>query len=176
MKSKTLYTILGLVIGVTFILIIGAKPAKVCWLNKGGQYHTGSAQEPRDDQQIVDMKYCLGESKQSTPTDGPRLPTERPPATQVANTPTPRATVIIPPDNPTATATKRFDPTATATRRINATPTVTGEYTDPKGDPKLPDPTATPCPNCQPCPDIRCSLATIAAAQATQAEFVSGMP
>lgn len=165
MKSKTLYTILGLVIGITFILIIGANDKRHCVCNPAGCHWVSGLAKG---QTPVADSFCLGDDKKEpTATDGPRLPTERPTATQVANTPTPRIEVIITDDPPK-------DPTATATPR--ATQAATSEVADPKVDPKLSDPAATPCPNCQPCPDIRCSLATIAAAQATQAAFIVQMP
>lgn len=168
MKGKWFYILVGLVIGITFILIIGANDKRHCICNPAGCHWVSGLAKG---QTPVADSFCQGEDKKEpTPTDGPRLPTERPTATdQIDPTPTPRQPRIIitdPPQDPTATATRRIDPTATAT----------GDWTGPKVDQDLPDPTGTPCPNCQPCPDVRCSLATIAAAQATQASWIVKMP
>lgn len=182
MKSKTFYLIVGLVLGITAFLLIGANSKRHCVCNPSGcHWVSGLAlgQTPAPDSQ------CGGAEKvDPTATEKPKNPTatiERPTAAKIDPSATPGTKVIITEpahNNPTATAEKKFNPTVTPGQQDKAT-----QATGSKVDPALSDPITTPCANCQPCPDIRCSLATVAAsgatqaaAQATQAEFVSEMP
>lgn len=171
MKSRTFYLFVGLTIGITAFLLIGANNKRHCVCNPAGCHWVNGlalGQTPAPD------SMCGGAEKvELTATAMPRIPTatsEKPTAVKINPSQTPITKIIITDPAPGITPEKKVDPTATP-----ETKTKTTEAPGNKVDPKLTDPIATPCASCQ-CPDIRCSLATIAAAQATQAEFVSEMP
>lgn len=172
MKSRTFYLLVGLVIGITSILVIGANNKRHCVCNPAGCHWTSGlalGQTPAPD------SMCGGAEKvEPTTTAMPRNPTatsEKPTAIKINPSQTPITKIIITDPAPGVTPEKRVEPTATPGKQDKATQAPWN-----KVDPAITDPIATPCVNCQPCPDVRCSLATIAAAQATQAEFVSEMP